>query len=182
MILDKWRGKRVSDGEWVTGPLCMKVNPKGEEGSLLSPHIDGDLVQSATIGQCTGMHDKNHELIYEHDMIVLGDHAYRIVRNPKTKELGMLLVFDVVIYPGLSSISLKLSTQAKNKDVLKHLENHIKPIIRADMRKAEILGDVDSVRNRALVVDVSKAEGDKEEYIKSVIKEHVSEKEVKKNE
>ena len=179
MVLDNWRGKRVSDGEWITGSLCMKYNPKGEKGALLSPHIDGELVKSDTIGQCTGMHDKNHELIYEHDMIVLGDHAYRIVRNPKTKELGMLLVFDVVIYPELSSMALKLNEGAKNMD---NLADRIEPIVRSDMRKAEILGDVDSVRNRALMVDVSKAKGDKEEYMKSVIKKHASAKEVKKNE
>lgn len=182
MILDNWRGKRVSDGEWVTGSLCMKVNPKGEKGALLSPHIDGELVKYDTIGQCTGMQDKHHEFIYEHDMVLFEDHVYRVERNPKNKELGLLLVFDAVTYPGLSSIALKLSAQAKNKDVLKHPEKYIKPILRADMRKAEILGDVDSVRNRALVVDVSKVEGDKEEYMKSVIKEHVSAKEVKKNE
>lgn len=182
MILDKWRGKRVSDGEWVTGPLCMKVNPKGEKGDLLSPHIDGDLVQSVTIGQCTGMQDKHHEFIYEHDMVLFEDHVYRVVRNPKNKELGLLLVFDAITYPGLSSIALKLSAQAKDKDVIKHLEKYIKPILRADMRKAEILGDVDSVREQALIVDVSKVSGDREEYVKSVIEEHVAANGVKKDE
>lgn len=182
MILDKWRGKRVSDGEWVTGPLCMKVNPKGEKGDLLSPHIDGDLVQSVTIGQCTGMQDKHHEFIYEHDMVLFEDHVYRVVRNPKNKELGLLLVFDAITYPGLSSNVLKLNAQAKNKDVFNHLEKYIKPIVRADMRKAEILGDVDSMREQAVVVDVSKVSGDREEYVKSVIKEHVAANGVKKDE
>lgn len=182
MILDKWRGKRVSDGEWVTGPLCMKVNPKGEKGDLLSPHIDGDLVQSVTIGQCTGMQDKHHEFIYEHDMVLFEDHVYRVVRNPENKELGLLLVFDAITYPGLSSIALKLSAQAKNKDVLKHLEKHIKPIVRADMRKAEILGDVDSMREQAVMIDVSKVSGDREEYVKSVIEKHVAANGVKKDE
>ena len=182
MILDNWRGKRVSDGKWVTGPLCMKVNPKGEKGDLLSPHIDGDLVQSVTIGQCTGMQDKHHEFIYEHDMVLFEDHVYRVVRNPKNKELGLLLVFDAITYPGLSSIALKLSAQAKNKDVIRHLEKYIKPILRADMRKAEILGDVDSVREQAVMVDVSRVSGDREEYVKSVIEEHIAANGVKKDE
>ena len=77
---------------------------------------------------------------------------------------------------------MKLSAQAKNLDVFKHLEKYIKPIVRADMRKAEILGDVDSMREQAVMVDVSKVSGDREEYVKSVIEEHVAANGVKKDE
>lgn len=175
MVLDNWRGKRVSDGEWITGSLCMKYNPKGEEGALLSPHINEELIVPKTLGQCTGMHDKRHKFIYEDDMVVLGDHAYRVVRHPETKEFGLLLILDVVEHPMFYAKAFKLHKPLID---LEKAAEYIQPMVRAEMREALIIGDCDTMLNKAAIIDVSKVEGDKEEYIKSCIEKQLGMEEV----
>lgn len=175
MVLDNWRGKRVSDGEWITGSLCMKYNPKGEEGALLSPHINDELIVPKTLGQCTGMHDKRHKFIYANDMVVLGDHVYRVVRHPETKEFGLLLILDVVEHPKFPAKAFKLHKPLI--DLEKAVE-HIQPMVRAEMREALIIGESETMLKNAMIIDTSKAEGDKEEYIKSFIEKQLSAGEV----
>lgn len=175
MVLDNWRGKRVSDGEWITGPLCMKFNPKGEKGALLSPHINEELIVPKTLGQCTGMHDKRHKFIYEDDMVVLGDHAYRVVRHPETKEFGLFLIFDIVEHPGLHATAFKLHKLLID---LEKAADHIQPMVRAEMREALIIGECETILKNAMVIDTSKAKGDKEVYIKSFIEKQLSAEEV----
>lgn len=176
MNIDKWRGRSVVDNTWVVGSLTMKVNPKGKSGSLLSPYIDDVLVQSDTIGNYTGMHDRENRPIYEDDLVMCEDGVYRIVRSPKTRELGMLLLFDVVRYPEYNSYALKMhrytGVTASTKDIRNKLIRYIKSLDRDMLRKSELLGEVSDVKKQAMVVDVSEAKGDKQEYIKQVIQKY----------
>ena len=70
-----FRGKRISDGEWIIGDLFMQYEPhdpqiydrKGRPREFRG-YFD---VDRATIGQCTGLYDKNSSPIYEGDIILL---------------------------------------------------------------------------------------------------------------
>ena len=63
-----FRGKRVSDGEWLYGSL-LQVNRKGATECCIHSDRYSHLIDHATVGQYTGLTDKNGKKIFEGDII-----------------------------------------------------------------------------------------------------------------
>ena len=98
-----FKGKRLDNGEWVTGNLIQNPFLKGARSWISSEQEDKTRlrsisrtqalwnsieVDSSTICQCTGLKDKNGKLIWENDIVK--------INNSKVNTLITFRDFEII--------------------------------------------------------------------------------------
>ena len=98
-----FRGKRIDNGEWVTGRYCNQIKcingaihvvdviqivTKNDCGATVTHHFEVDL---DTVGQCTGLSDKTNELIFVGDIVAISCYSYE---EPEQDAFGEILELE----------------------------------------------------------------------------------------
>ena len=68
-----FKAKRISDGEWVVGYL-YRLSENNPPFIMLRKYGERYEVDEHTICQCTGLKDQNGNLIWENDVVEIGEH------------------------------------------------------------------------------------------------------------
>ena len=68
-----FKAKRISDGEWIVGYL-YRLSENNPPFIMLRKYGESYEVDEHTICQCTGLKDKNSRLIWENDVVEIGEH------------------------------------------------------------------------------------------------------------
>ena len=91
----KFRGKRIDNGEWVYGDLVRKMCIKGGQFHYICVDAEDEesegfyyTVDASTVGQFTGLTDKNKKDIYVGDIVI-----WEGWRDDEKTEIQEIVVF-----------------------------------------------------------------------------------------
>lgn len=91
-----FRGKRVDNGEWAYGSYVHIVQYKGSTDYIADEEPDQYVVIPETVGQYTGLKDKNGVKIFENGYMIIDNKTYKVIFDNAEYILTNIFNCDII--------------------------------------------------------------------------------------
>lgn len=98
-----FRGKRIDNGEWVYGDLQHDYNG---EPRCISDYCGANPVDPSTVGQYTGLKDKNGKRIFENGYMIIDKQTYKVLFDNGEYILKNIFNCDIIQLKNNSNIGV----------------------------------------------------------------------------
>ena len=95
-----FRGKRTDNGKWIYGNYCYAelIDKSGYEDLIIEQPADGETrrVIPKTVGQYTGLTDKNGKKIFENGYMIIDNKTYKVIFDNAEYILTNIFGCDII--------------------------------------------------------------------------------------